>query len=113
MYLIKQLTVLWKKARKKGQIRPKIFNEKSKKKENRNALNCSKLQHARGNYSSENISKSFGELQVLKGVNVAIRKAEVVAITGPSGAGKTTLLNFWKFVFSRFFRKRLISNSGY
>ena len=32
MYLIKQLTVLWKKARKKGQIRAKIFNEKSEKK---------------------------------------------------------------------------------
>ena len=41
---------------------------------------------------AKNISKSFGELQVLKGVNLAIRKAEVVAITGPSGAGKTTLL---------------------
>jgi len=41
---------------------------------------------------AKNISKSFGELQVLKEVNVAIRKAEVVAITGPSGAGKTTLL---------------------
>ena len=41
---------------------------------------------------AKNISKSFGELQVLKGVDVAIRKAEVVAITGPSGAGKTTLL---------------------
>ena len=33
MYLIKQLIVLWKKARKKGQIRPKIFNEKVKEKE--------------------------------------------------------------------------------
>ena len=41
---------------------------------------------------AKNISKSFGELHVLKGVNLAIRKAEVVAITGPSGAGKTTLL---------------------
>ena len=41
---------------------------------------------------AKNILKSFGKLQVLKGVNVAIRKAEVVAITGPSGAGKTTLL---------------------
>ena len=41
---------------------------------------------------AKNLSKSFGELQVLKGVNVAIHKAEVVAITGPSGAGKTTLL---------------------
>ena len=41
---------------------------------------------------AKNISKSFGELQVLKVVNVAIRKAEVVAITGQSGAGKTTLL---------------------
>ena len=41
---------------------------------------------------AKNISKSFGELQVLDGVDISIAKAEVVAITGPSGAGKTTLL---------------------
>ncbi|MBL7882685.1 MAG: ABC transporter ATP-binding protein [Bacteroidia bacterium] len=41
---------------------------------------------------AENIKKSYGHLQVLKGVNVAIKKAEVVSIVGASGAGKTTLL---------------------
>jgi lipoprotein-releasing system ATP-binding protein len=40
----------------------------------------------------ENITKSFGSLQVLKGINLTIEKGEVVSIVGPSGAGKTTLL---------------------
>lgn len=39
-----------------------------------------------------NITKSFGSLQVLKGIDLAINKGEVVSIVGPSGAGKTTLL---------------------
>ena len=38
------------------------------------------------------ITKSFGSLQVLKGIDLDINKGEVVAIIGPSGAGKTTLL---------------------
>lgn len=38
------------------------------------------------------ITKSFGELQVLKGIDLTISKGEVVSIVGPSGAGKTTLL---------------------
>ncbi|RLD42374.1 MAG: lipoprotein-releasing system ATP-binding protein LolD [Bacteroidetes bacterium] len=38
------------------------------------------------------IRKSFGELEVLKGINLEINKSEIVSITGPSGAGKTTLL---------------------
>ena len=38
------------------------------------------------------ITKSFGSLQVLKGINLHIDKGEVVSIVGPSGAGKTTLL---------------------
>ncbi|MBR1388959.1 MAG: ABC transporter ATP-binding protein [Prevotella sp.] len=40
----------------------------------------------------ENIRKSFGELEVLKGISLHIEKGEVVSIVGPSGAGKTTLL---------------------
>ena len=39
-----------------------------------------------------NITKSFGSLQVLKGIDLQIEKGEVVSIVGPSGAGKTTLL---------------------
>lgn len=39
-----------------------------------------------------NIHKSYGELQVLKGINLAIDQGEIVAIVGKSGAGKTTLL---------------------
>ena len=38
------------------------------------------------------ITKSFGSLQVLKGIDLTINKGEVVSIVGPSGAGKTTLL---------------------
>ena len=40
----------------------------------------------------EGITKSFGSLQVLKGIDLQIEKGEVVSIVGPSGAGKTTLL---------------------
>jgi lipoprotein-releasing system ATP-binding protein len=39
------------------------------------------------------IRKSYGALQVLKGVDVEIRKSEVVTIVGASGAGKSTLLH--------------------
>jgi len=40
----------------------------------------------------DNIYRSFGSLQVLKGISLTVDKGEIVSITGPSGAGKTTLL---------------------
>lgn len=41
---------------------------------------------------AKNIKKSYGDLQVLKGIDLQIKKGEIVSIVGPSGAGKTTFL---------------------
>ena len=41
---------------------------------------------------AEGITKSYGKLQVLKGVDFSIKPSEIVSIVGASGAGKTTLL---------------------
>lgn len=41
---------------------------------------------------TENLQKSFGEIEVLKGINTEIKKGEVVVIIGPSGSGKSTFL---------------------
>lgn len=45
-----------------------------------------------GMIQTKGITKSFGSLQVLKGIDLAIKQGEIVSIVGPSGAGKTTLL---------------------
>lgn len=42
--------------------------------------------------SVQNLQKSFGDIQVLKGINTDIKKGEVVVIIGPSGSGKSTFL---------------------
>lgn len=40
----------------------------------------------------ENVTKNFGEVNVLRGISLGISKGEIISIVGPSGAGKTTLL---------------------
>ena len=45
-----------------------------------------------------NIQKSFGSLEVLKGIDLTVEKGDVVAIIGPSGSGKTTLLRCVNFL---------------
>ena len=42
--------------------------------------------------SVKNLYKSFGKLEVLKGIDIDIKKGDVVAIVGPSGCGKSTFL---------------------
>ncbi|WP_173106698.1 amino acid ABC transporter ATP-binding protein [Bacillus sp. KH172YL63] len=46
----------------------------------------------------EKITKSFGKLQVLKGIDFSVAKGEVVALIGPSGSGKSTLLRCLNFL---------------
>ncbi|WP_295631389.1 amino acid ABC transporter ATP-binding protein [uncultured Mitsuokella sp.] len=46
----------------------------------------------------ENLRKSFGEVEVLKGINLTIKEKEVVVIIGPSGSGKSTLLRCMNYL---------------
>lgn len=46
----------------------------------------------------ENLHKQFGDLEVLKGINITVSRGEVVAIIGPSGTGKSTLLRCMNYL---------------
>lgn len=46
----------------------------------------------------KNLRKSFGDLDVIKGVDLKINKGDVISIIGPSGSGKTTLLRCMNFL---------------
>lgn len=48
---------------------------------------------------AQNISKSFGEKQVLSDVNITLNKGEIVSLLGVSGAGKTTLFNILSGIY--------------
>ena len=44
------------------------------------------------------VKKSFGDLQVLKGIDMTVERGQVVSLIGPSGSGKTTLLRCINFL---------------
>ena len=46
----------------------------------------------------ENLRKSFGDVEVLKGIDLTIKEKEVVVIIGPSGSGKSTLLRCMNYL---------------
>jgi len=50
---------------------------------------------------TRSITMNFGDLKVLKGIDVSIRKGEIVTLVGPSGAGKTTFLHIMGTLLNR------------
>jgi lipoprotein-releasing system ATP-binding protein len=61
--------------------------------------------------SVENITKSFGDLQVLKGIDLTVNQGEIVSVVGASGAGKTTLLQIIGTLMKKDKGKILISGT--
>lgn len=59
----------------------------------------------------ESITKSFGDLQVLKGIDLAVNQGEIVSVVGASGAGKTTLLQIIGTLMKKDRGKILISGT--
>jgi lipoprotein-releasing system ATP-binding protein len=60
---------------------------------------------------AEGIQKKYGDLEVLKGIDLEIASGEIVAIVGPSGAGKTTLLQILGTLDSSDFGKIFLDNT--
>lgn len=60
--------------------------------------------------SVKNVSKSFGDLEVLKNINLQISKGDIVSIIGPSGSGKSTLLRCMNLLEKPTKGKILINN---
>ena len=53
------------------------------------------MNHATSTYALElkNLRKSFGKTEIIRGIDLAVKAGENVAIIGPNGAGKSTLFN--------------------
>ena len=62
--------------------------------------------------TGKNIYKRYGSLEVLRGVNLEIKKGEVVAIVGPSGCGKSTLLHILGSLDKADMGEIVINNTG-
>jgi lipoprotein-releasing system ATP-binding protein len=60
---------------------------------------------------AENITKSYGKIDVLKGINIEVKKGEIVSIVGSSGAGKTTLLQIMGTLTRKDGGKIIINNT--
>lgn len=53
-------------------------------------MNDLTISHGETIVVAKNVNKKFGELEVLKGISMEIKKGEVICIIGPSGSGKST-----------------------
>ena len=61
----------------------------------------------------KNVNKSFGDNDVLKGINFKVDKGEVIAVLGPSGSGKTTLLRCISFLEKADKGTMVVNNQSY